>query len=96
MSKCDITRPFAGKTATQCYQANQRAAVKAGYKIIRKRDVAWLLLCDGQVQGTQVSLSLSVPFGGSTSVFLSLSGDLDETALAAEAERIFGLVAQEL
>ncbi len=96
MSKCDITRPFPGKAANQCYQANQRAAVKAGYKIIRKRDVAWLLLCDGRVQGRRVGLSLSVPFGGPTSVFLSLSGDLDETALAAEAERIFGLVAQEL
>ena len=53
-------------------------------------------MCDGRVQGAPVSLSLSVPFGGITSVFLSLSGDLDETALAAEAERIFGLVAQEL
>ena len=96
MAKCDVNRPFPGKTADQCYKANQRAVEKAGYKITKKRDVAWLLLCDGRVQGTRVSLSLSVPFGGPTSVFLSLSGDLDETALAAEAERILGLVAQEL
>ena len=96
MAKCDITRPFPGKTPDQCYKANQRAVERAGYKISKKRDVAWLLLCDGRVQGTRVSLSLSVPFGGATSVFLSLSGDLDETALAAEAERIFGLMAQEL
>ncbi len=96
MLKFDVNRPFPGKTAGECYKANQRAVEKAGSTISKKRDVAWLLLCDGRLQGRRVNLSLSVPFGGPTSVFLSLTGDLDESILADEAERILGLVAKEL
>ena len=93
MAKIDLKRPFPGKSAGECYKAILLIVDKAGYKIFKKRDVAWLVICDGKLLGNNVNLTLAVPFGSPTSVSLSLSSDdLDVTALNTEAERIFGLL----
>jgi hypothetical protein len=96
MSKCDFKRPFPGKSPSEGYQAILRVVEKAGYKIFKKRDVAWLVICEGKIQDHKVSLTLSIPFGSPTSVAMNLSSDsLDETALQLEAERIFTLLGKE-
>jgi hypothetical protein len=93
MAKIDIKHPFPGKSAGECYQTILQIVDKAGYKVFKKRDIAWLVICDGKLQGKDVNLTLSVPFGSPTSVLLTLScNDLAEAELTAEAERIFGLL----
>ncbi len=97
MPKVDLKRPFPGKSANDCYKAIQSVVEAAGYKIFKKRDVAWLVICDGKIQGSPVSLTLSVPFGGTTTISLMLSTEhVEETALQGEAERIFNLLAAKL
>jgi hypothetical protein len=55
------------------------------------------VICNGQVDGSSASLTLSIPFGSPTSVLLSLSSDkADEARLKLEAERIFSLLGKEI
>lgn len=97
MAKCELKRPFPGKSSSECYKAILGMVEKAGYKIFKKRDVAWLVICNGQVDGSSASLTLSIPFGSPTSVLLSLSSEkADEARLKLEAERIFSLLGKEI
>ncbi len=97
MPKVDLKRPFPGKSANDCYQAIQGVVAAAGYKIFKKRDVAWLVICEGKIEGSPASLTLSVPFGGATAISLILSAEqVDDSALQGEAERIFNLLAAKL
>jgi hypothetical protein len=75
MAKIDTKRPFPGKSANECYKAILAVVDKAGYKIFKKRDVAWLVICEGKVQGKAANLTFSIPFGSPTSVSLNLSCD---------------------
>jgi len=97
MTKIEAKHLFPSKSSNECYQAILAIIDKAGYKIFKKRDVAWLVMCDGKLQDNFVDLTLSVPISMPTTVSLMLSSeDLDETTLNAEAERIFGLLANSL
>jgi hypothetical protein len=97
MAKIEIKRPFPGKSANECYKAILSLVGDAGYKIFKKRDVAWLVICEGKVQDNPVNLTLSIPFGSPTSVSLILSGEsAGETVLQSEAERLFSLLAKKL
>jgi hypothetical protein len=96
MAKYELKRPFLGKSSAECYKAILGVVEKAGYKIFKKRDIAWLVICEGKVEGNAVNLTLSIPFSSPTSVSLNLSGDgADETDLQSEAERIFSLLGKE-
>jgi len=93
MAKIDLKHPFPGKSAGDCYKAMLLVVDQAGYKIFKKRDIAWLVICDGKLSGNNVNLTLAIPFGSPTSVSLSLScDDLNEDSLNIEAERIFSLL----
>jgi hypothetical protein len=93
MAKIEMKRAFPGKSADACYKTILSNVESAGYKIFKKRDVAWLVICDGKVQGNPTNLTASVPFGGPTAISLILSADgVEESALQVEAERIFNLL----
>ncbi|MEA4908511.1 MAG: hypothetical protein GYA17_18675 [Chloroflexi bacterium] len=97
MAKLEKKMAFAGKSANDCYQAGLRIVEKAGYKILKRRDIAWLLVCEGNLNGNVTSLNYSVPLGGPSSVVLNFNSEQnDAAALEAEAERLFGLVGAEL
>ena len=97
MAKVETKRPFPGKETGECYQACLRMVEKAGYQVFKKREVASLILCNGNVNGLPVSLSAMVPFGFPTAVMLSLSSEeADEDVLNLETSRLFDLLGAEL
>ena len=96
MAKYELKRPYPNESTANCYKAGISAAEKGGYKIFKKRELAWLAICKGNVGGSEVDLTLSIPFGGPTSVLLNLSsGSVDEAVLQSEAEKIFDLLEKE-
>ncbi len=97
MFKHEIRREFAGTPANECYQACLRAVQAAGYKIVKKRDIASLAICQSILQGSPVDLSLMVPLGKPTGVILTISSErADEASLKQEADRVLGIVGNEL
>lgn len=93
MPKYEIKQEFSGKTASECYQACLRAVPLAGYSIVKRRDIASLVICEGRIQGNRVDLSMIVPMGKPTHVILTLSSEFaGEDALKREAERVMGMV----
>ena len=92
MPKYEIRQEFSGKTASECFQACVRAAQAAGYAIVKRRDIASLVICESRIQGDRVSLSMIVPLGKPTHVILTLSSEsADEALLKREAERVRSL-----
>lgn len=97
MAKLEVRRYFAGKSANECYQAILRAVEKAGYTIFKKREIAFLVLCDSSLDDSAIQLSLMVPFGSQTAVTMNISGDkTPEGRLSAEADRFFSILEKEL
>jgi hypothetical protein len=97
MDELEVKRMFPGKSIPECYKACQHMVEKAGYKIFKKRDIASLLICEGQLDGKPANLTVMIPFGSPTSIILSLTGDgMDETALNSELTRLFAQLEKEL
>jgi hypothetical protein len=98
MAKIEAKREFPDKAANECYQVCVSLIDQAGYKIFKQRDLANLVICNGEVAGAAVNLSIMVPFlGGPTSVNVNLSSSAaDENVLQAEADRILDLIASKL
>lgn len=97
MPKIEIKRESSGKTASECYQACLRAVPLAGYRIVKRRDIASLVICEGRIQGNRVDLSMIVPMGQPTHVILTLSSEsAGEDALKMEAERVLEIVGEQL
>lgn len=97
MSKVEIKRPFTGKDSGKCYQASLAVVEKAGYQIFKKREIASLVICEGNIDGRPVNLSITAPFGFPTSVVVTLTGhDVSEEVLNTEANRLFALLEAEL
>jgi hypothetical protein len=97
MPKYEIKREFSSKPANECYQAGLRTLQSAGYKIVKRRDIASLAICQTLIQGSRVDLNLMVPMGKPTNVILNLSSErADETSLKMEAERVLGILSDEL
>ena len=97
MAKLEIKRPYPEKNTTECYQACLRMVEKAGYEVFKKREIASLVICNGNVNGLPISLSAMVPFGLPTAVMLSLSSEeAGEDVLNMETGRLFALLEAEL
>jgi hypothetical protein len=97
VAKLEVKRAFPGKESGECYQASLRMVEKAGYQIIKKREIASLLICEGKIDGNITGLNVTVPFGLPTSVVISLSSEaVDEALLNSEAQRLFALLEKEL
>lgn len=97
MAKVEVTRPYPHKNTAECYQACLRMIEKAGYQVFKKREIASLVICNGNVNGLPVSLSAIVPFGLQTAVMLSLSSEeAVEDVLNLETDRLFNLLEAEL
>jgi hypothetical protein len=97
MAKLEVRRYFAGKSANECYQAILRAVEKAGYAIFKKREIAFLVLCDGSLDNSAININLMVPFGSPTAVTMNISGEnIPEDRLSAEADRFFSILKKEL
>ncbi|MGE5263621.1 MAG: hypothetical protein ACM3S0_09585 [Acidobacteriota bacterium] len=97
MPKYEIKQEFSGKTASECYQACLRAVPLAGYRIVKRRDIASLVICEGRIEGNRVDLSMIVPMGKPTHVVLTLSSEsADEVSLKEEAERVMGMMGEQL
>ena len=94
MVKYEIKRECAGNSASECYQAGLRTVQSAGYTVIKKRDIASLVICQALVHGSRVDLNLMVPLVKPTSVVLNLSSEqADQAALKVEADRVLGILA---
>lgn len=93
MATLAVNREAPGMTTSECYQSCLLKIEQAGYKIFKKRDLANLIICNETADGRQVDLSLMVPFGGPTTINLSLSSELmDDNELQIEADRIFSVL----
>ena len=97
MPKYEMKREFAAKSANECYQAGLRTLQIAGYTIIKKRDIASLAICQTLIQGSKVDLNLMVPLIKPTTVVLNFNSErADEASLKLEADRVLGILANEL
>ncbi len=97
MAKYEIKREFARNSANECYQACLQAVRLANYTIVKRRDIASLLICETVLEGKRVSANLVVPMSKPTSVILSFSGDFaDELNLKHEADRVVDILASQL
>lgn len=97
MPKYEIQREYSGKSSNKCYQACLRTIQAAGYNIVKKRDIASLVICETVIQGSRVDLSLMVPLGKPTRVILNISSErAEEHSLKLEADRVFGILGNEL
>ncbi len=97
MPKHEIKRQYDDRSASECYQACLQAARLANYTIIKRRDIASLLICETRLDGKRVNASLVVPLGKPTTVILTLSSDLaDELTLRKEADRWLDFLASQL
>ncbi len=97
MAKVEIKREYAGRSASDCYQACLRTSQQAGYRLVKKRDIASLAICETVFQGRRVDLNLMVPLGKPTSVILTLSGEqANEVDLKQELARILAILQNEL
>ncbi len=96
MAKYEIKREY-GKSTNECYQACLQAARLANYTIVKRRDIASLLICETRLEGKRVNVNFVVPLGKPASVILTLSGEfLDEPILKQEADRLLGILASQL
>ncbi len=97
MAKYEIKQEFAQNSANECYQACLLAARLANYTIVKKRDIASLLICETHFEGKRVNVNLVVPMVRPTSVILTLSSELaDEAMLKQEADRVLVILASQL
>ncbi len=97
MSKYEIKQQYTGKSPSECYQACLRTVPSAGYNIVKKRDIASLVMCQTVIRGNKVDMSLMVPLSKPTSVVLSISSErVDEQSLKLEADRVLGILGNEL
>ena len=93
MVKAEKTLEFPGKSSKESYDLGAELAQQAGYTILKRRENAFLLVCEGQLQGQRTSLNMNVPFIAPHTLSLNLQCDtLDDPApLQAELERIAAL-----
>ena len=97
MAKIETSREFPGMSASQCYNAFVSMVDQSEYVLFKKRDIAYLVICDGTVEGSAVHLTLTVPLGGPTRITVNLSSDnLEESILLIEANRILELVSKNM
>jgi hypothetical protein len=97
MAKVEIKREYAGRSAGDCYQACLRTPQQAGYRLVKKRDIASLAICETVFQGSRVDLIMMVPLGKPTSVILTLSGErANEVDLNQELSRVLAILQNEL
>lgn len=97
MAKIEIEREYAGRSGSECYQACLRTTQNTGYRLVKKRDIASLAICQTVIQGSLVDLTWVVPLRKPTSVILNISSEqLDETSLKQEADRVLGILQNEL
>jgi hypothetical protein len=95
--KLEVKREFSDKDSGECYQAGLRMVKKAGYKIFKTREFAALIMCKGLIDGHNVELSVSVPFGYPPSVIMILASNMeDDNLLRSEADRLLALLEGEL
>ncbi len=93
MAKFEAKREVGGMTASECYQACLSSIELIGYKLFKKRDLAYLIICNETIEGQKINLSLMVPLGSPITINLSLSSDkMDGSALQAEADRILEII----
>lgn len=97
MPKYEIKREFSTQQANECYQAGLRTVQSAGYDIVKKRDIASLAICRTVIKGSRVDLNLMVPMSKPTTVILNFSSErADEMSLKMEADRVLGILENEL
>jgi hypothetical protein len=97
MPKYEIKREYGGRSVSECYQAGLRTMQSAGYTIVTKCDIASLAICQTLIQGSRVDLNLMVPLGKPTTVILNFSSErADEMSLKLEADRVLGILVNEL
>ena len=88
MASIQETRTYAGKSASEVYQAMLKAAPQAGLQIWKRRDIGWLIMVRSSVGKAAIDGNVSARPGGQATVSLSSSA-LSEAELQAHAERVF-------
>lgn len=93
MPNIEVTRSFQGKSALDCFEAALKAGPKAGYQLLKKRDIGYLVIFTRQMDGRQTTLNVSARFGSPCPVTVTLMNEVTpEDVLKAEAERVLDLI----
>lgn len=95
MARIQETATLSGKNADVSYAAAERVLTSAGYELIKKRPMAWLLV--GRRQGPEgtIDANFAARPGAAAGVTLSVSSEeLGEAALKAVAQQILAELAK--
>jgi len=97
MPNAEVTRAFQGKSALDCFEAALRAGPRAGYKLLKKRDIGYLAILTRTMDGRQTTLNIAARFGSPCPVTVTLMNEVTpEDVLKAEAEKVLDLIKAEL
>ena len=96
MAKLEAKREYPSKTAEECYRAGLMTMQQSDYQIIKKRDIASLVIGEGKLDGQTINATIVVPFGSPVSVLLTLEGDVSLETLRSEADRLYLLLEEEI
>ncbi len=97
MAKFQDSRSYLGKTADDCFLAAEPALTRSGFKVWKKRDIAWLVQAKCEENGKTIDANLSARPGAKTTVTLNLSAEgVPESELKPFAEKIFQALETEL
>ena len=97
MAKIESKKEFSGKSASECYEACLSLVNDFGYTLFKKRPIANLIICNGQVDGQKMDVSMVVPMTSPTSISVNLSAeDVSEDVLNQEAERVLNIISEKL
>ncbi len=89
MARIQETKTLPAKSADAAYGAAERVLTAAGYTLVKKRPMAWLLIAKCTRAEDSIEVNFAARPGAAASVTLSLSSDtLDEAGLKAEALRL--------
>lgn len=87
MGKIQTTHDYPGKQARELYEALIQALPKAGLKVWKRRDVAWLAMVRNATGQDAIDGNASTRPG---QVIIALNADrVDEADLNASAEKVF-------
>jgi len=94
MAKSVNTIDFPQKSSKEIYDLGAEMAEKAGYTTFKRRDIAMLLIYQGELAGERVSLNISVPVTSPNTLSIHLLSEKleDEALLQAEMERLVSLI----
>jgi hypothetical protein len=89
MANIQETVQLAGKSPGECYELAQKAVVKAGYSVWKKREMAWLVIAKCTEGGTELDVNIMArPVMGGSVTLSSASEKLTADQMRLYVEKI--------